>query len=256
MSGNFEILSTETSGRSESTSGFAFFADAYKGASDFVEKHPIAAAGMVIAAVAAPRLGTTLLRKLGSAAPLADEAASVAAIGRADATVFKSELPALSELPAVSQAASNPRFRINADASIRRFQPEDEMRVGEIANRLGLDKFYEGGRTTVLEAQGHGIVGYGQIIPGWTRNGSVTPGKVEILGVLPEFRNRSNMLIKGMVDDMRDVGGTWRTSAFDDTSGRLMRYYEKKNLVQVHDRWSSTSGSGHHPITHYTFSVR
>lgn len=251
MSGNFEILSTETGSRSETTSDSWFFADAYKSATDFVEKHPIAAAGMVIAAVAAPRLGSSIFRRLGAGATLADEAAAVSAVGRSEANLFiKTEMPTLSE------AAANPRFRIKADASIRRFQPEDEQRIGEIANRLGLDKFYEGGRTTVLEAQGHGIVGYGQIIPGWNRNGNVTPGKVEILGVLPEFRNRSSMLIKSLVDDMRDVGGTWRTSAFDDTSGRLMRYYEKKNLVQVHDRWSSTSGSGHHPITHYTFSVK
>jgi len=275
-SGNFEILSSSNPVRSEASSDLAFLADAYDSACNFVAEHPFITAGMVAAAIVAPKLGSTLMRQYGSGGSLAGEAASAANLlketgaaaktgatlgreapmfesittlaGKTDSAVTKAEAAVATEL-------TNPRFRINAEAGIRRFVPEDEQRIGEIANRLGLDTFYEGGRTTVLEAKGHGVVGYGQIIPGWTRNGSVTPGKIEILGVLPEFRNRSNLLIKGMMADMKEVGGTWRTSAFDDTSGRLMRYFEKKNMVQVLDRWSGVSGRGQHPITHYTFSV-
>lgn len=171
-----------------------------------------------------------------------------ASSGAAELSVLDS---AITAAKAVAEEIG-PRFRINAATTVRDWQPADTDRIQEISHKLGLPKFDEGGLTKVLDAKGFGVVGYSQLLPGWTRDSTMVPGKIESIGVLPEFRNRSNTLIDTMLKDMSKSKEPWRANAFDDTFGKVIRGWERHGQIDVVSRHHGGTDS---PVTFYSFRL-
>jgi hypothetical protein len=177
--------------------------------------------------------------------------ANLKAAGAAENTVLDT---AIAAAKAVAEEIG-PRFRIKTSAAVRDWQPADTVRIQEISHRLGLGKIEQFDHTKVLDAEGFGVVGYMRAAPGTERtNGSPGfYGNAAFFGVLPEFRNRSNLLLNAIREDMRDSKEQWTTKAYDDTAGRIVNYFEKQGLIDVISR--RHAGFHTRPTTSYLFQL-
>lgn len=231
----------------QSGSAMGLFADAYSG----IKSHQFETSMAVLAG--ATVIGACILSKgkgaqaAGSAmkslvkpGALSAEAGGVAqvvehapVIGKVESALLGTR-GAMTELSAgvaetsaglteVASGLSKRPPRINVKAIIRDWQPEDTPKLDAIAKELKVGRFVPGGWTQVLEAEGHGVVGY----VGTGAN------MVSDCAVLPAFRNRSLPLLNRLLTHMKEEGGTWGAHVRDATSGRLINALEKRGTIQV-----------------------
>ncbi|MDR3612284.1 MAG: hypothetical protein P4L53_01885 [Candidatus Obscuribacterales bacterium] len=90
----------------------------------------------------------------------------------------------------------------------------------------------DGDSLLVLDASGHGPVGYASI--------DLAAHEITDLAVLEKFRPHSRLLLKGVYDFLRtnqnQPGQIWNAELRQSTSDRLVNYYEQKGLLTVLSR--------------------
>jgi len=112
-------------------------------------------------------------------------------------------------------------------ALVRDFRFGDGFALNDVARRSGFTHPWESETVKVLEAPGVGPVGFA----------SFRQNEALGMAVLPEFRSKSQLLLKAAAEYMgNSPHDVWLAALKPETSGRLVEFYAQKGKFEILER--------------------